>query len=118
FCFGGAQSFMQGTRDHPGLAGVVGFYGSLLRGGERWTLDRAPEIRVPVLGLFAGGDKNITQDQGEAFERALTVDNEIEVCPGAPHSFFDRRQEQYADASQDAWERVLRFIESVSKVEA
>jgi carboxymethylenebutenolidase len=118
FCFGGAQSFMQGAQDHPGLAGVAGFYGSLVREGQRWTLDRAPEIKVPVLGLFAGDDKNITQDQVEAFERALTVDNEIEVYQGAPHSFFDRRQEQYADASQDAWERVLRFIESLSKVEA
>jgi carboxymethylenebutenolidase len=118
FCFGGAQSFMQGARGHEGLAGVVGFYGSLVREGQRWTLDRAPEIAVPVLGLFAGEDKNITQDQVEAFERALTVENEIEVYPGAPHSFFDRRQEQYAEASADAWERVLRFIESVSKVGA
>src|SRR3954469_12715032 len=116
FCFGGAQSFMQGARDH-GLAGVVGFYGSLVREGQRWTLDRAPAIKVPVLGLFAGDDKNITQDQVEAFEQALTVDSEIEVYAGAPHSFFDRRQEQYAEASADAWERVLRFIESVSKVE-
>src|SRR4051794_20914682 len=49
FCFGGAQSFMQGARDH-GLAGVVGFYGSLVREGQRWTLDRAPDITVPVLG--------------------------------------------------------------------
>jgi carboxymethylenebutenolidase len=30
--------------------------------------------------------------------------------PGAPHSFFDRKQEDYADASADAWERVLGFI--------
>jgi carboxymethylenebutenolidase len=118
FCFGGAQSFMQGAQGHPGLAGVVGFYGSLVREGQRWTLDRAPEIAVPVLGLFAGDDGHITQDQVEAFEKALTVENEIEVYPRAPHSFFDRRQEQYADASADAWERVLRFIESLSKVEA
>src|SRR3954464_8507366 len=61
FCFGGAQSFMQGARDH-GLAGVVGFYGSLVREGQRWTLDRAPDISVPVLGLFAGDDKNITAE--------------------------------------------------------
>src|SRR3954465_14363277 len=118
FCFGGAQSFMQGAEGHPGLAGVVGFYGSLVREGQRWTLDRAPARKLPVLGLFAGGVENIPQDQVEAFEQALTVDSEIEVYAGAPHSFFDRRQEQYAAASQDAWGRVLRFIESVSKVEA
>ena len=118
FCFGGSQSFMQGGLDHPGLAGVAGFYASLVREGQRWTLDRAPEIKVPVLGLFAGDDQHITQDQVEAFEQALTVDCEIEVYPGAPHSFFDRRQEQYAEASADAWELFLRFIDSISKVEA
>jgi carboxymethylenebutenolidase len=31
--------------------------------------------------------------------------------PSAPHSFFDRKQEQFADASEDAWRRVLAFIE-------
>jgi carboxymethylenebutenolidase len=31
--------------------------------------------------------------------------------PGAPHSFFDRKQEHFAEASEDAWRRVLAFIE-------
>ena len=44
------------TMGHAGLAGVVGFYGSLKREGRRWALDRAPETKVPVLGLFAGDD--------------------------------------------------------------
>jgi len=30
---------------------------------------------------------------------------------GAPHSFFDRKQEQFADASADAWRRLTEFIE-------
>ena len=30
---------------------------------------------------------------------------------GAPHSFFDRKQEQFADVSADAWNRVLAFVE-------
>jgi carboxymethylenebutenolidase len=30
---------------------------------------------------------------------------------GAPHSFFDRKQEEFADASDDAWRRTLEFIE-------
>jgi len=109
FCFGGAHSFMQGSRDQ-GLAGVVGFYGSLVREGQRWTLDRAPEITVPVLGLFAGDDKNITAELVAEFDRRLSVPHEIHTYPGAPHSFFDRRQEQYASESEDAWNRVLNFI--------
>jgi carboxymethylenebutenolidase len=112
FCFGGAQSFMQATEGHAGLAGVVGFYGSLKRDGQRWALDRAPDAKVPVLGLFAGADENITPDQVAAFDAALPVEHEIHVYDGAPHSFFDRRQEQYAEASQDAWERILGFMSS------
>jgi carboxymethylenebutenolidase len=29
---------------------------------------------------------------------------------GAPHSFFDRKQADYAEASEDAWNRVLDFV--------
>jgi carboxymethylenebutenolidase len=112
FCFGGAQSFMQAAEGHAGLAGVVGFYGSLKRDGQRWALDRAPDAKVPVLGLFAGADEHITPDQVAAFDAALPVEHEVHVYDGAPHSFFDRRQEQYAEASQDAWERILGFMSS------
>jgi carboxymethylenebutenolidase len=33
------------------------------------------------------------------------------VYEGAPHSFFDRKQEEFAADSEDAWRRVLDFIE-------
>jgi carboxymethylenebutenolidase len=38
------------------------------------------------------------------------VPQEIVIYPDAPHSFFDRRFEEHADACEDAWRRVLRFI--------
>jgi carboxymethylenebutenolidase len=111
FCFGGAQSFMSATFGHAGLAGAVGFYGSLERDGQRWALDRAPQSLIPVLGLFGGGDPHITPDQVQAFDAALPVEHEIHTYPGAPHSFFDRRQEDFKDESEDAWRRILGFIE-------
>ena len=73
-------------------------------------IDRAPDTKVPVLGLFGGDDESIPPDQIQAFDAALPVEHEIKVYEGAPHSFFDRRAEQYADESQDAWERILGFI--------
>jgi carboxymethylenebutenolidase len=48
-----------------------------------------------------------------AFEHELDaagVPHEVVTYPGAPHSFFDRRAAEYADASSDAWTRVLGFI--------
>ena len=29
---------------------------------------------------------------------------------GAPHSFFDRKAEEFADASRRAWEETLAFV--------
>jgi len=110
FCFGGAQSFMSATMGHAGLAGAVGFYGSLEREGGPWALDRAPETKIPVLGLFAGADQHITPDQVAAFDAAIPVEHEIHTYDGAPHSFFDRRQEDFKDESEDAWRRILGFI--------
>ena len=63
---------------------------------------RAPAVRAD--------DKNITAELVAEFDSRLQVPHEIHTYPGAPHSFFDRRQEQYANESEDAWNRVLTFI--------
>ena len=114
FCMGGTLSFLTGTQG-MGLTGVIGFYAGMSRnfGGAGTLLDRATQIRLPALGLFGGADPGIPADQIEAFDLALDtagVDHEIIVYPGAPHSFFDRRSAEFADASADAWKRVLSFI--------
>ena len=114
FCFGGALSFLCGTQD-LGLAGVIGFYAGMSRNfdGGGTLLDRAGQIRVPALGLFGGADQGIPPQQVEEFDRRLDatgVAHEIVSYPGAPHSFFDRRYAEFADASADAWARVRSFI--------
>jgi carboxymethylenebutenolidase len=71
-------------------------------------------MEVPILALQAGADQNITAEINAEFDEALTeagVEHEIVIYPGAPHSFFDRKQEEFADASEDAWSRVLAFID-------
>jgi carboxymethylenebutenolidase len=53
-------------------------------------------------------------EESNAFDEALDeagVEHEVVVYPGAPHSFFDRKHEEFADASEDAWNRVLAFLE-------
>ncbi|MBV8947015.1 MAG: dienelactone hydrolase family protein [Solirubrobacterales bacterium] len=115
FCLGGFESFLAGA-DMTDLTAVVGFYGVLdgSRMGIAGPLDRAGEIRVPLLGLFGGADQAIPVEQVEQFDARLTeagLDHEIHVYPGAPHSFFDRRYEEHAQASEDAWRRMLAFLE-------
>lgn len=114
FCLGGTLSFITGTSEFD-LAGVIGFYAGMTRnfGGAGTLLDQAGRIHYPALGLFGGADQGIPVSDVESFDKKLDatgVEHEIIVYPGAPHSFFDRRAEQYAEASTDAWQRVLNFI--------
>ena len=112
FCLGGRQSWLAAADGH-GLAGAAGFYGSPKERDSPGPTQRAAEMECPILALQAGDDQNITAEDNAAFEAALTeagVDYELVTYEGAPHSFFDRKQEDFADASADAWERVLRFV--------
>jgi carboxymethylenebutenolidase len=109
FCFGGRQSWLAAA-DQDGIAGAVGFYG---RPAE--ATGRAAELKAPILALQAGDDKNITAEDNAAFAAALEaagVEHELVTYEGAPHSFFDRKQEEFADASDDAWAKVLAFIKA------
>ncbi len=114
FCFGGRNSWLSAAGGH-GLAGAVGFYGMPgERNGVPGPTQRAAELAAPILALQAGDDQHITPADNQAFEAALrdaNVEHELVAYEGAPHSFFDRRFEEFADASTDAWNRVLAFIE-------
>lgn len=113
FCFGGSYSWHQAANG-LGLAGAVGFYGRPRREEETvGAMDRAAGMTCPVLALMGGDDPTIPPDSVAALEAALDaagVTNEVVVYPGAPHSFFDRHQTDFAAESADAWERVLSFI--------
>jgi len=110
FCFGGSNSWNAAAAGH-GLEGAVGFYG---RPGR---VERFADIAAPILALMGGADEGIPREDVEAFDRALAdagVEHEVEIYDGAPHSFFDRRFDDYAEASADAWSRVLAFVERYS----
>ncbi len=121
FCFGGAQSFLIATVPEVGFDAVIGFYGALAseRLGPAAPLHRVADTRLPVLGLFGDADQAIPVEQVRAFEAGLEeagVAHEIVVYPGAPHSFFDRSAAEHAEASQDAWRRVLGFLDQVAGI--
>lgn len=118
FCFGGRNSWLAAAGGH-GLAGAIGFYGrpGPGRDGSPGPTQRAGELTAPILALMGGDDSAIPLDEVEAFDAALDVagvEHEVVVYPGAPHSFFDRKFVEHAADSEDAWKRVLAFVERYS----
>lgn len=116
FCLGGRLAVLAGARQagHD-LAGTIGFYCWPAPGpdGAPGPTQRAGDLVAPVLALMAGDDPGIPAEHVEDFDQALTaagLPHEVVTYPGAPHSFFDVKQEQHREASQDAWRRVLSFI--------
>ena len=119
FCIGGSFTLLSATQDF-GFAGAIAFYAGMSRdfGGYGTALDHAAEVKYPVLGLFGGADPGIPAAQVEELDARLDqagVPHEIVSYPGAPHSFFDRKATEYADASTDAWRRMLAWIEKYSQ---
>jgi carboxymethylenebutenolidase len=74
-------------------------------------------MSAPILALQGGDDPGIPVEDSQAFDAALAeagVEHEVVIYDGAPHSFFDRKQEEFANDSEDAWNRVLGFLERYS----
>ena len=114
FCFGGRLSYSAGTFGLD-LAGTIAFYGMPVtdRPGYPAPISVAPAMASPILGLFGGADQAIPPEAISEFEAALTgagVEHDLVTYPGAPHSFFDRKAADFADAAADSWRRSLAFI--------
>ena len=115
FCIGGRVSLLQAAGGLD-LAGVIGFYPWPVgphRSGLPAPADEAPRFGCPVLTVYGGDDAGIPAGARDAFARAAEaagIPHRSVVYEGAPHSFFDRREEQHAEASVDAWRQVLEFM--------
>jgi carboxymethylenebutenolidase len=115
FCFGGRGAFMQASQ--PNVAGAIGFYGWPTRveeGGSSPVEEaKAKLVKAPVLAVYGGADEGITRQDVQAYEEALQaaeMEHQTVVYPEAPHSFFDRKMSEHADACVDAWRKVLDFV--------
>ncbi|HET7467139.1 MAG TPA: dienelactone hydrolase family protein [Candidatus Dormibacteraeota bacterium] len=111
FCFGGSNSWNQ-SADQPGINGCIGFYG---RPGR--CEPNIPRMKAPLLVMVAGNDQATTPEQAMEFKDKLEkagVPFEQHVYRGAPHSFFDRTYDEWKEACDDAWRRMLGFIKQHS----
>lgn len=116
FCLGGRISFLQAGAG-LGLDGVIGLYGwpaGPHRTGLPSPADEAPRFTCRVLAIYGGADRGIPAEVRDAFDQALDaagVEHRTVVYEGAPHSFFDRKASEFADASDAAWREMLEFMQ-------
>ncbi|MFN8621581.1 MAG: dienelactone hydrolase family protein [Chloroflexota bacterium] len=116
FCFGGRVAADLGLLPDLDLAGAIPFYGWPVGPGRNdlpVPADTADQLRCPVLAIFGGADQGIPPEAVETYRAALAAagpQHRVISYEGAPHSFFDRKQEEFADQSAAAWSAVLGFV--------
>jgi carboxymethylenebutenolidase len=116
FCRGGRNVWHYSTHN-PNLKAGVAFYGTLIDKSDaapKSSIDLAPEVKEPVLGLYGEEDAGIKVEQVQQMEAALKAAGktaEFHEYPGAPHGFVaDYRPSYRKDAAEDAWKRMTAWF--------
>ncbi len=119
FCRGGRTVWEYAAHNGDLKAGVA-FYGSLVDPESQKSLwpknpiERASEIKAPVLGLYGEADQGIPLSQVDAMKTALQGAGktfEIKVYPGAPHGFHaDYRASYRKETAEDAWNGMIAWM--------
>jgi len=122
FCMGGRLSFLTATRYSKEISAAISFYGGGLTGENRSPgqaldpMEEAPKLRCPLLLFYGGLDQHITAEHVDKFTgrlKQLGKGFQSYVYPGAGHGFFCSDRVSYdAEASADAWNKALDFLES------
>lgn len=116
FCRGG-RSVWHYSSHNPDLKAGVAFYGTLIDKSDavpKNSIELAPEIKEPVLGLYGAEDAGIKVEQVNQMEAALKAAGktaEFHIYPGAPHGFHaDYRPSYRKDAAEDGWNKMIAWF--------
>jgi carboxymethylenebutenolidase len=109
FCMGGVLSLYAASKN-PQVNACVIFYG-----GFPGIEPDLPNLKAPVLGLYAEKDTFVTPESVKQLERKLQTlrkSADIHIYRDVDHGFFnDTREGIYnPEAAKDAWQRVLTFF--------
>lgn len=108
FCMGGALSLFAASKN-PEVDACVVFYG-----GHPNVKPDLPNLRAPVLGIYAEKDTFVSQDvvrQLDTDLKKLGKRHEFHTYPGVDHAFFNETGKNYDAASaSDAWRRAVEFL--------
>jgi carboxymethylenebutenolidase len=118
FCWGGRVVWLYAAHSRKLKAGAA-WYGGL--GGTpddlrpKTAIELAPQIKAPILGLYAGLDKNISAADRNAMTAALAAagntKSRIDVFPDAEHGFnADYRPSYNEKDAKEAWSRMLAWF--------
>jgi len=129
-CWGGRVAWLAACHI-PQLAACAIFYGGRIKlpmagkGADPASVREPPialasQIRCPVAGFFGNDDANPSPQDVDDYEAALTeagVQVEFTRYDNAGHAFqnFPTPERYRHEASEDAWVRVLEFLERTLK---
>ncbi|HEY9820737.1 MAG TPA: dienelactone hydrolase family protein, partial [Candidatus Sericytochromatia bacterium] len=110
FCWGGRITWLYSAHNPKVKAGVA-WYGRLVSESKPLTpknpIDIAPELKVPILGLYGASDNGIpvsTVDQMREALKGGSSGSEIIVYPDTPHGFYaDYRPSYRKEQAEDGW---------------
>ncbi len=119
FCWGGRITWLY-CAHNPRVKAGVAWYGKLTGPVSELQpthpVDVAPQLKVPVLGLYGGKDNSITLDSIERMRKLLATGDsrsDIQIYPDAPHAFFaDYRPSYRKEAAEDGWQRLQDWLSS------
>jgi len=115
FCWGGRVTWIYSAHNRSVKAGVA-WYGPLASSdpSRPSAISLAPTIKAPILGLYAGKDGHITQDDVAAMRQALKgTKSEIVVYPDAEHGFHaDYRPTYNKQDADDGWKRLREWFKA------
>ena len=128
YCSGGRQSFL--TAVSLPVDAAVDCYGAFVTGTppEGFPLkvvplvDRTPDLRCPLLGLFGADDQFPSPEQVDELEEALKASGktyEFHRYEGAGHAFFStNRTAHRPEAALDGWQRIFAWFGTYLTAEA
>lgn len=108
FCMGGALSLFAASKN-PEVSACVVFYGV-----HPHIRPDIPNLKAPVLGIYAGKDSFVTPDVVQALGDELSRNgkrHEFHTYPDVDHAFFNDTGKNYnRPAAEDAWRRAIEFL--------
>lgn len=117
-CSGGRHTFLCSTAVDIDAAVVC--YGGMIVGEQSPfptmvpLVDRADQVRCPILGLWGNDDQFPTPPQVDVLDEALTTagkPHEFHRYDGAGHAFFSVDRQSYrVEAALDGWQRITEFF--------